>query len=80
MLITITIETDMSDSLSENAKKFIKGTLDEIYENEMGKTFPIKEIMDKHDEYALQGKGFLTVDDIRTLQKGRENDIRHVQI
>lgn len=80
MLITITIDTDMNDNLSENGKNFIKGTLDEIYENEMGKTFPIKEIMDKHDEYALQGKACLTVDDIRTLQKGLERHVHHVQI
>lgn len=80
MLIKITIDTDMSDSLSENAKNFIKGTLNEVYENEMGKTFPIKEIMDKHDEYALQGKAFLTIDDIRTLQKGLDSYINHIQI
>lgn len=80
MIIQITIDTNMNDSLSDNAKKFIKGTLDEVYENEMGKTFPIKEIMDKHDEYALQGKACLTVDDIRTLQKGLERDIQHIQI
>lgn len=80
MLITITIDTDMSDSLSENAKNFIKGTLNEVYENEMGKTFVIKEIMDKHDEYALQGKACLTVDDIRTLQKGLDSHVHHVQI
>lgn len=80
MIIQITIDTNMNDSLSDSAKNFIKGTLDEVYENEMGKTFPIKEIMDKHDEYALQGKACLTVDDIRTLQKGLERDIRHIQI
>ena len=80
MLIKIIIETEMSDSLSDNAKKFIKGTLDEIYENEMGKTFPIKEILDKHDEYTLEGKGYLTTDDIRSLQKGLERDIHHIQI
>lgn len=80
MIISINIDTELNDGLSDHAKDFIRDTLDPIYHNELGQVFVIREVMDKQDEYSKLSKGHLTVNDVLCLQKGLESGITHIQI